>query len=142
MLGLGFQHHQIADGIKRCVLDGCQPAALRFAGFEFGDFVHDLLPCPGGSGGVARFPIHSRQMAAESRGFFVLVLGRDEPKGFVLVAGLEGGLLAGGVVFVVVNTPRAKEYAESLFHVMFHLMTMNQLDLTPLASSGRVFVEL
>jgi hypothetical protein len=51
-------------------------------------------------------------------------------------------LLAAGVVLAVINTPRAKEYAVSLFHVMFHVMTMNQLDLTPLASSGRVRFKL
>jgi len=89
-----------------------------FAGLELGDFVHDVLPCPRGSGGVARLPIHPRQMAAECRGFLVFVLGRDEPKGFVLVAGLEGCLFAGLVVFVVKDAPRPEEYAVSLFHVM------------------------
>jgi hypothetical protein len=142
MLGLGFQHDHVADGIERLVFDGGQPAVAGFAGLELGDFVHDVLPCPGGSGRVARLPIDARQMAAECRGFLVFVLGRDEPKGFVLVAGLEGFLFAGGVVLVVINTPRAKEYAVSLFHVIFHFMTMNQLDLTPLASSGRVRFEL
>jgi hypothetical protein len=29
-----------------------------------------------------------------------------------------------------------------LFHVIFHVMTMNQLDLPPLASCGRVRLEL
>jgi hypothetical protein len=77
-------------------------------------------------------------MAAESRSFFILVFGRDEPKGFILVTGFEGGLLAGLVVFVVENTPWPEEYTESLFHVIFHFMTMNQLDLTSLACSGRV----
>jgi hypothetical protein len=81
-------------------------------------------------------------MAAEGRGFLVFVLRCNEPKGFVLVAGLEGFLLAGGVVLVVINTRRAKEYTVSLFHVIFHFMTMNQLDLTPLAISGRVRFEL
>jgi hypothetical protein len=46
------------------------------------------------------------------------------------------------MVLIVINPPRAKEYAVSLFHVMFHVMTMNQSDLTPLASSGRVRFEL
>jgi len=142
MLGLGFQHHHVANGIKRLVFDGGQPTVAGFAGLELGDFVHDVLPCPRGSGGVARLPIHPRQMAAECRGFLVFVLGRDEPKGFVLVAGLEGFLFAVGVILIVINTPRAKEYAVSLFHVIFHFMTMNQLDLTPLASSGRVRFEL
>jgi hypothetical protein len=50
--------------------------------------------------------------------------------------------LAAGVVLAVENTPRAKEHTVSLFHVIFHFMTMNQLDLTPLASSGRVRFEL
>ena len=51
-------------------------------------------------------------------------------------------LLAGAVVLAVINIPRAKEYAVSLFHVIFHFMTLNQLDLPPLASSGRVRFEL
>ena len=142
MLGLGFQHHHVANGIKRLVFDGGQPTVAGFAGLELGDFVHDVLPCPRGSGGVARLPIHPRQMAAECRGFLVFVLGRDEPKGFVLVAGLEGCLFAGLVVFVVKDAPRPEEYAVSLFHVIFHVMTMNQLDLPPLASCGRVRLEL
>ena len=87
--------------------------------FEFGDFVHDVLPCPGGSGGVARLPIDARQMAAERRGFFVFVLGRDEAIGFVLVAGLEGFLFAGGEVFAVIDAPRPEEYTVALFHVHF-----------------------
>ncbi len=66
------------------------PAVVRLAGLELGDFVHDVLPCPGRAGRVASLPIHPRQMAAEGRGFLVFVLGRDEAKGFVLVAGLEG----------------------------------------------------
>ena len=52
-------------------------------------------------------------MTVKCRGFFVLVLGRDEPKGSALVAGLEGFLFAGGVVLIVVNTLRAKEYTET-----------------------------
>jgi hypothetical protein len=81
-------------------------------------------------------------MQTECGGVFVFVLGRDEPKGFVLVAGLEGYLLAAGVVLAVENTPRAKEHTVSLFHVIFHFMTMNQLDPASLASSGRVRFEL
>jgi hypothetical protein len=42
------------------------------------------------------------------------------------------------VVFVVEDTPRPEEYTVSLFHVIFHFMTMNQLDPLPSASSGRV----
>jgi hypothetical protein len=59
-------------------------------------------------------------MAAKSRGFLVLVLGGNEPVGFVLVASLERLLLAGGVSLAVVNAPRAKEYTVTLFHVQFH----------------------
>ena len=99
--------------------------------FEFGDFVHDVLPRPGGSGRVARLPIDARQMQAKSGGVFIFVFGCDETKGFILVAGLEGFLFAGGVVLVVVNTPRAEEHAVALFHVIFHFMNMNQLDRTP-----------
>ena len=142
MLGLGFQHYHVADGIKRLVLDGGKPAVMCLASFEFRNFVHDVLPCAGRASGVARLPIDARQMQAERRGFLVLVLGRDEAKGFVLVAGLEGYLLAAGVVLAVENTPRAKEHTVSLFHVIFHFMTMNQLDPASLASSGRVRFEL
>jgi len=138
MFGLGFQHDQVADGIERRVFDGRQPAMLRFAGFEFRDFVHDVLPCPGRADGVARLPIDARQMQAKSRGVFVFIFGRDETIGFVLVAGLEGFLFAGLVVFVVEDTPRPEEYTVSLFHVIFHFMTMNQLDPLSSASSGRI----
>jgi hypothetical protein len=52
-------------------------------------------------------------MQAEGRGVFVFIFGRDETIGFVLVAGLEGFLFAGLVVFVVEDTPRPEEYAVS-----------------------------
>jgi hypothetical protein len=136
MLGLGFQHYEVANGVEGLVLDGNQPAAVRVARLELGDFIHDVLPSPLGGFGVACPPIDTGQMDAERGGFFVFVLGGDEAIGFVLVAGLEGFLFAGGVVLIIVNSPRAKEYAVSLFHVIFHVMTMNQLDLTPLASCG------
>ena len=88
--------------------------------------------------GSPAFQYTRARWQAEGRGVFVFVFGRDEAEGFVLVAGLEGFLFAGVVVFVVKDAPRPEEYAVSLFHVIFHVMTMNQLDLTPLASSGRV----
>jgi hypothetical protein len=50
-------------------------------------------------------------------------------------------LFAAGVVLAIENTPRAKENTVSLFHVIFHFMTMNQLDPASLASSGRVRFE-
>ena len=77
-------------------------------------------------------------MEAEGWSFFVFVFGRDEAVGFVLVAGFEGSLFAGGEVLIVIDTPRPEEYMVALFHVIFHLMTMNQLDPLSLASSGRV----
>jgi hypothetical protein len=81
MIGLGFEQDHVTDGIESLILDGCRPPVLRLAGFELWDFIHDVLPRPGRAGGVARFPINPRQMAAESRGLFVFILGRDEPKG-------------------------------------------------------------
>ena len=86
------------DGIQRLVFDCGEPAVVGFARLEFGDFVHDILPCAGCAGRIARLQMHPRQMQAESRGVLVFVLGRDEVKGFVLVTGLEGLLLAGGVL--------------------------------------------
>ena len=57
--------------------------------------------------------------------------------GFVLVARLEGLLFAGDEVFEVIRAPGAEEYAVALFHVLFHVVNMNQLDSSPLASSVR-----
>jgi hypothetical protein len=77
MFGLGFEDDEIAEGSKRLVFDGGQPTMLRFAGFEFGDFVHDMLPCSLGGHGIARFPIDARQMQTERRRVFVFILSRN-----------------------------------------------------------------
>ncbi len=81
MLSLGFQHKHVADGIERLVFDGRQPAVVGFAGLELGDFIHDVLPRPGGSSGIARLPIHRSGMQAESRGVLVFVLGPRRAEG-------------------------------------------------------------
>ena len=67
-------------------------------------------------------------MQAERGGIFVFVPGSDDAIRFVLVASLEGCLFLGNEVFAVVNAPRAKEDAVALFHVLFHVVNMNQLD--------------
>ena len=111
---------------------------LVLAVFEFYQFIHRRLPGARGSGGITRLPIYARQLTAERRSVMGFIFGCDEAISFVLVAGFEGFLFAGGDVLIVIDTPRPEEYLVSLFHVIFHFMTMNQPDLTPLASSGRV----
>jgi electron-transferring-flavoprotein dehydrogenase len=97
VFGLRFQDNELANRIQRLVPDGGPPAVLGFALFEFGDFVHDVLPCPLGSGGITRPPIDSRQVQAEGGGFFVFIPGRNETKSFVLVAGAAEALYGIGV---------------------------------------------
>jgi hypothetical protein len=77
VFGLGFEDDEIAEGSKRLVFNGGQPAVLRFASFEFGDFVHYVLPCSLGGDGIARFPIDARQMQTERRRVFVFILSRN-----------------------------------------------------------------
>jgi hypothetical protein len=93
---------------------------LCVALLELGDFLHDVLPCPSGSGGVACLPVHPRQMQAERGGFLVLVLGGDEAIGFVFVARLEGFLFLGNEVFAIESAPAAAEHAITIFHLMSH----------------------
>jgi len=101
-----LQHHEIAKGVKRLVLE--DSFITSYQAFR-----------------VSSPPMDAGQLDAERGNFFLLVLGGDEAVGFVLVAGVEGFLFAGGVILAVINTPRAEEYAVSLFHVIFHVMTMN-----------------
>jgi len=140
MLGLGFQNHPVADGIKRLVLDGGEPAGLRVAGPELGDFVHDVLPCPFGGGGIACLPIHAGQVQAECRRVLSFVLGCNEAVGLVLVAGFEGGLLFGDEVFAIKGAPVTAEYPITAFHISVHVVSMNRLDPPALASCRRVKV--
>jgi len=138
VFGLRFQDNEIANRIQRLVLDGGPPAMLGFALFEFGDFVHDVLPCPLGGGGITRPPVYSRQVQAEGGGFFVFIPGRNETKSFVLVAGAESGLLFGDEVFAVVGAPTPAEDAVTVLHFLTHVVSMSQPDPPPLASCGRV----
>ena len=142
MLGLGFQNHPVADGIKRLVLDGGEPAGLRVAGPELGDFVHDVLPRPFGGGGIAGLPIHPRQMQAERGRFLGFIFGGDKAERLVLVAGFEGGLRFGDEVFAIIGAPATAEHPESVFHLLIHVVSMNHLESPPLASNGRVKVNL
>ncbi len=64
-----------------------------------------MLPSPGCPGGIARLPVNPREVQAECGSLLVFVLGRDEAKGFVLVASLEGFLFAGDEVFAVEGAP-------------------------------------
>ena len=93
--------------------------------------------CLQSGGGITRLPIHAGQLATESRSVLGFILRGDEPIGFVFVAGLEGFLFARGEVFAVENAPGAEEDAVALFHVLSHVVNMNQLDPSPSASSGR-----
>ena len=140
MLGLGFQNHPVADGIKRLVLDGGEPAGLRVAGPELGDFVHDVLPRSLGGGRIAGLPIHPHQMQAERGRVLGFVFGGDEAVGFLLVAGFEGGLLFGDEVLAIEGAPVAAEYPVTAFHVSVHVVSMNRLHPPALASYGRVKV--
>ena len=106
--------------------------------FQLGDFVHDVLPGSLGGGRVPGLPINPRQLQAECGRVLGFVLGGNEAVGFGLVAGLEGGLLLGHEVFAVKSPPAPAEYAETVLHVIIHVLSMNRPDPPALASSGRV----
>src|SRR5882724_5561120 len=88
--------------------------------------------------GSPAFQYTRRKVEAECGSFCVLVAGGDDAIGFVLVAGLEGFLFLGGEVFAVVNSPRTEEHTVALFHVLLHVLNMNQPEPISSASSGRV----
>ena len=81
--------------------------------------------------------LRSEATSDTARSVLSFVPRGDEPMGFVFVSGFEGLLLAGDEVFAVEGAPGAEEYAVALFHVLFHVVNMNQLDPSPSASSGR-----
>src|SRR5882724_3252944 len=87
--------------------------------------------------GSPAFQYTRRKVEAECGSFCVLVAGGDDAIGFVLVAGLEGFLFLGGEVFAVINSPRTEEHTVALFHVLLHVMNMNQPEPISSASSGR-----
>jgi hypothetical protein len=68
------------------------------------------------------------------------VSGGDEAERLVFVAGFEGVLLFGYEVFAVVGAPATAEHAETVFHLLIHVVSMNHPLPPPLASSERVKV--
>jgi hypothetical protein len=68
MLGLGLQHDHVANGIECRVFDGGQPAMPSFTLFQFGDLVHDMLPCPAWPGMVSDREWNSGAERVERRG--------------------------------------------------------------------------
>ncbi len=132
-----FENRKLAQKVERLVLHRDLPTVLVGAVLELYQFIHYRLPRACGGGGITRLPIHAGQLATESRSVLGFILRGDKPMGFVFVAGLEGLLLAGDEVFAVIGAPGAEEYAVALFHVLFHVVNMNQLDSSPLASSVR-----
>ncbi len=120
MFGLRFENDDVANGIKRLVLNGGQPAAVSVPPFELGNFIHDVLPGAGRANRITRLPVNPRQMQTEPRSFVGLILGGDQTEGFVFVAGVKGFLFLGYQVFVVISAPPSAEHAVSLFHLMFH----------------------
>jgi hypothetical protein len=120
MLGLRFEDDETANRIKRLVLAGSEPAALSAARFELEDFLHDVLPGAACASRVARLPINPRQMQAERGRFVGFVLGCNEAKGFVLIAGVKGFLFLCDEVFVVISASPSAEHTIALFHLMSH----------------------
>jgi hypothetical protein len=92
------------------------------------------------SGTMGRASFTATACAGECRRVLGFVLGGDKAVGFLLVAGLEGGLLFGDEVFAIEGAPVATEYPVTAFHVLVHVVSMNRLHPPALASSGRVKV--
>src|SRR5437660_2785101 len=137
MFGPRFEYRDLTKRVEGLVLHRDLPTVLVGAVFELYQFIHYRLPRSRGGGGITCLPIHAGQLATESRSVLGFILRGDEPIGFVFVTGLEGLLFARGEVFAVENAPGAEEDAVALFHVLFHVVNMNQLDPFPLASSDR-----
>src|SRR5437773_2517846 len=137
MFGPRFKGWELAQRVERLVLHCHAPATLIRAMLQLDQFVHNALPCARGCCGVTRLPIDAGKLPTERWAVLSFVFCGDQAKGFALFAGLEGSLFACNEVFAVVNAPWAEEYAVALFHVLFHVVNMNQSVPSPLASSGR-----
>ena len=136
---LGVSPATIRRWIKRGLLR-CSSASRHklIAVLEFHQFIHCRLPVTRCSGGITCLPIHSRQLTTECWPVLRFIFGCDKTIGFILVTGFKGGLLLGNEVFAVECAPSALKYTVTILHSSIHVVNMNQLDSSPLASSGRV----
>ncbi|SRR6266568_5627525 len=108
-----------ADEIEGFVLGRALPAVLSWAGFEFDNFVQDMLPGPLRNPWIAVLEVDPRK-AQIHRGLPAgFVQGKQQPFGLGLVSGLEALVGFGGVVESVVNAFATEEKAVSLFHASF-----------------------
>lgn len=89
MLGLRFDEHTVAEGIKRLGFAGRDPAVLILAGFSADDFIDDGLPGARGGGGITVAQIHAGQTQVHGRLLAGFIQGDQHARGLGLVFGLE-----------------------------------------------------
>jgi hypothetical protein len=76
------------------------------------EVLHDFLPDAGAQFGIGAVDVHLGQRDVEVGLALGFVVGLEEPLGLGPVAGLEAGLLYGGLVFEVIDAPRALNQTE------------------------------
>jgi hypothetical protein len=64
------------------------------------------------------------------------VLGLNEALAFNLVGGIEGDLFAGVRILAIVNAPTPAKQTVTRLHFRLHVLSMNPIADTALASSG------
>ena len=117
MFGLGFQNRQVANQIKRLVLDGTLPTNAGGSAFGFGQFFHRHLPGPLGHHRIGRGQIGARQPEIQMRLPVRLGFGGEQRGGFSALAGVQAFLFAGFIVMDVINPAIAAVETESLLHI-------------------------
>jgi len=103
MFRAGFQQWQLTHPIQRLVLDGDQPAALRFLALELYDFIHHPLPGAFRDFGIPDHQVGAGDLQIDHRLPVGFIAGLEQPPGFEPVFGAEAFLFSGFVVLKPVN---------------------------------------
>ncbi len=123
MVGTGFQHGQVSEGVEILIMDGGHPADAGFTAFLGNDLLHDLLPCAGVQFGIGGVKVGAGDLEIDGGGgrAIRLVLSVEQALGLPLVGGAQRRLLPGVVVLpVIVPALAGAEHEKFRLHVVTH----------------------
>ncbi len=120
VLRTSLRYAQVANAVEVLVFDGNFPAPARLAELLFKDVLHDLLPGAGAQFRIGPIHVNAGQREIEMGLALGVVVGLQQPLRFIPIACFETGLLSGGLVFEVIDAPRALNQTELLLHCFTH----------------------
>jgi len=116
MFGLGFDKHEVADGVKRPRFGSGDPALLGFASLGADDLVKDMLPGARGEQRVGMAEINPGQLQIHGPQPVGLIQSNNYSGGLGLVFGFEAFDSFGDLIEGIVNALATEEQAITQFH--------------------------